>query len=92
VKTYLSLIPVLLMVQHVPHSQKPVEPVLAFPDPELDDTTAYQGYQTRFYRDSRNNTVQIYLQPQTSRAVLVWADAANESVGFNARDSQGPSS
>ena len=62
---------------------------MAFPDPELDDTTAYQGYQTRFYRDSRNNTVQIYLQPQTSRAVLVWADAANESVGFNARDSQG---
>ncbi len=93
-KTYLSLIPVLLLVQHVgpernAQSQKPVEPVLAFPDPELDDTAAYQGYQTRFYRDSRNNTVQIYLQPQTSRAVLVWADAANESVGFNARDSQG---
>ncbi|MFL5473480.1 MAG: hypothetical protein ACJ8AM_14095 [Gemmatimonadales bacterium] len=63
--------------------------MLAFPDPELDDTAAYQGYQTRFYRDSRNNTVQIYLQPQTSRAVLVWADAANESVGFNARDSHG---
>src|SRR3954465_12482486 len=76
-------------------SQKPVQlvqsvqPVLAFPDPELDDTAAYRGYQTRFYRDSRNNTVQIYLQPQTSRAVLVWADAANESVGFNARDARG---
>ncbi|MFL5534979.1 MAG: hypothetical protein ACJ8AP_04680 [Gemmatimonadales bacterium] len=63
--------------------------MLAFPDPELDDTAAYQGYQTRFYRDSRNNTVQIYLQPQTSRAVLAWADAANESVGFNPRDSHG---
>jgi hypothetical protein len=62
---------------------------LAFPEPGLDDTAAYQGYQTRFYRDSRNNTVQVYLQPQTSRAVLVWADAANESVGFNARDSRG---
>jgi hypothetical protein len=70
-------------------SRMPTEPVLAFPDPELDDTTAYRGYQTRFYRDSRNNTVQIYLQPQTSRTVLVWADAANESVGFNARDSRG---
>jgi hypothetical protein len=70
-------------------SPKSVEPVLAFPDPELDDTAAYQGYQTRFYRDSRNNTVQVYLQPQTSRAVLVWADAANESAGFNARDSRG---
>ena len=27
-------------------------PVLAFPEPGLDDTAAYQGYQTRFYRDS----------------------------------------
>src|SRR3954470_1571095 len=73
-------------------SQNPVQavqPVLAFPDPELDDSAAYRGYQTRFYRDSRNNTVQIYLQPQTSRAVLVWADAANESVGFNVRDARG---
>src|SRR5215212_1410116 len=71
------------------HQVRTVLPVLAFPEPGLDDTAAYQGYQTRFYRDSRNNTVQIYLQPQTSRAVLVWADAANESVGFNARDSRG---
>src|SRR5215213_7428716 len=70
-------------------SSRVVQPVLAFPEPGLDDTAAYQGYQTRFYRDSRNNTVQVYLQPQTSRAVLVWADAANESVGFNARDSRG---
>jgi hypothetical protein len=66
-----------------------VAPVLAFPDPELDDTAAYQGYQTRFYRDSKDNTVQIYLQPLTSRMVLVWADAANESVGFSARDASG---
>jgi hypothetical protein len=70
-------------------SSRVVQPVLAFPEPGLDDTAAYQGYQTRFYRDSRNNTVQVYLQPQTSRAVLVWADAANESAGFNARDSRG---
>jgi len=60
-----------------------------FPETGLDDTAAYQGYQTRFYRDSKGNTVQIYLQPQTSRAVLVWADAANESVGFNVRDPRG---
>jgi hypothetical protein len=66
-----------------------VTPVLAFPNPELDDTAAYQGYQTAFYRDSKDNTVQIYLQPATSRAVLVWADAANESVGFSARDERG---
>src|SRR5215213_9429365 len=65
------------------------QPVLEFPEAGLDDTAAYQGYQTRFYRDSKGNTVQIYLQPQTSRAVLVWADAANESVGFNVRDPRG---
>jgi hypothetical protein len=69
--------------------QRPVPPVLAFPEPGVDDTAAYQGYQTRFYRDSKNNTVQIYLQPQTARVVLVWADALNESVGFTARDAAG---
>ena len=30
-----------------------VLPVLSFPEPGLDDTAAYQGYQTRFYRDSK---------------------------------------
>src|SRR3954452_22561827 len=64
-------------------------PVLAFPEPGLDDTASYQGYQTRFYRDSKGNTVQIYLQPNGGRAVLVWADAANESAGFTARDAAG---
>ena len=38
--------------------------MLAFPEAGLDDTAAYQGYQTRFYRDSKGNTVQIYLEPQ----------------------------
>jgi hypothetical protein len=65
------------------------QPVLAFPEPGLDDTAAYQGYQTRFYRDSKGNTVQIYLQPRGGRAVLVWADAANESAGFTVRDAGG---
>jgi hypothetical protein len=68
---------------------RPAHPVLTFPQPGLDDTAAYQGYQTRFYRDSKDNAVQIYLQPQTSRVVLVWADAANESVGFTVRDRAG---
>jgi hypothetical protein len=27
-------------------------PVLDFPEAGLDDTASYQGYQTRFYRDS----------------------------------------
>ncbi|MEA2712969.1 MAG: hypothetical protein QOK27_930, partial [Gemmatimonadales bacterium] len=62
---------------------------LAFPEPGLDDTASYQGYQTRFYRDSKDNTVQIYVQPQGSRVVLVWADGANESAGFTVRDAAG---
>jgi len=67
----------------------PVEPVLAFPEPGLDDSAAYQGYQTRFYRDSKRNAVQIYLEPRAGRAVHVWADAANESIGFTLRDGSG---
>lgn len=63
--------------------------MLDFPEPGLDDPAAYQGYQTRFYRDSRNNTVQIYLEPRSGRVVNLWADAANESIGFTARDSRG---
>jgi hypothetical protein len=74
---------------HIASTQRPTLPVLVFPEPDLDDTAAYQGYQTRFYRDSKGNTVQIYLQPQGGRAVLVWADAANESVGFTVRDAVG---
>ena len=66
-----------------------VAPVLSFPEPGLDDPSAYQGYQTRFYRDSRRNAVQIYLHPATGRVVLVWADAVNESVGFTVRDAAG---
>jgi hypothetical protein len=64
-------------------------PVLAFPEPGLDDSSAYQGYQTRFYRDSKRNAVQIYLEPRGGRVVHVWADAANESVGFTVRDAAG---
>jgi hypothetical protein len=66
-----------------------VAPVLTLPEPGLDDTAAYQGYQTRFYRDSKKNTVQIYLEPRSGRVVLVWADAANESVGFTVRGAAG---
>ena len=67
----------------------PVEPVLAFPEPGLDDSAAYQGYQTRFYRDSKRNAVQIYLEPRAARVVHIWADAANESIGFTLRDGAG---
>jgi len=72
-----------------PSARPPVRPVLDFPEPGLDDTASYQGYQTRFYRDSKQNTVQIYLEPRGGRVVTLWADAADASVGFTLRDSQG---
>ena len=64
-------------------------PVLAFPEIGFDDTAAYQGYQTRFFRDSRANVVQIYLDPRGGRVVNLWADAFNESAGLTVRDSTG---
>ena len=87
---------VLLQAGHAPAQSatavaapQAVLPVLSFPEPGVDDTTAYQGYQTRFYRDSKQNTVQIYLEPKGARVVLLWADAANESAGFTVRDGTG---
>ncbi|TMB09834.1 MAG: hypothetical protein E6J65_28540, partial [Deltaproteobacteria bacterium] len=61
-------------------------PVLSYPEPGMDDTAAYQGYQARFYRDSKGNTVQIYIEPRGGRVVQLLADGFNESVGFTARD------
>ena len=66
-----------------------VPPYLAFPEPQLDDAAAYQGYETRVYRDTRQNALQIYLNRRTGRVVHLWADALDESVGFTARDSAG---
>ncbi len=66
-----------------------VPPYLSFPDPGLDDPAAYEGYQTRVYRDARGNAVQVYLRGKTGRVVNLWADAANESVAFTVRDSAG---
>jgi hypothetical protein len=64
-------------------------PVLDFPEPGMDDPAAYEGYRTRFYRDGAGNTVQIYIKGKEGRIVALWADAANESIGFTARDSVG---
>ena len=61
-----------------------VAPVLEFPSP-LDDSAAYQGYRTRFFRDAARNTVQVYLDRE-GRAVTLLADAEDESAGFTARD------
>ena len=67
-----------------------VTPVLAFPEPGLDDTAAYQGYETRLYRDAANNTVQIYLDRPSGRVVELLADALDESVGFTVRSGDRP--
>src|SRR3989475_8261188 len=66
-----------------------VPPVLQFPDPGLDDPAAYEGYVTRVYRDARGNAFQVYLRGVSGRVVNLWADAADESVGFTVRDSTG---
>ncbi|MFL5517076.1 MAG: hypothetical protein ACJ8DJ_13015 [Gemmatimonadales bacterium] len=86
----LALLVALALVQATPQAG-PVAPVLAFPEPGVDDAAAYRGYQTRFYRDSHRNTVQIYLEPRAARTTLVWADADNESAGFTTRDAAGRS-
>src|ERR1051326_6916181 len=66
-----------------------VPPYLTFPEAGLDDPAAYQGYETRVYRDGRRNAFQVYLDRRRGRVVHLWADAANESVGLTARDSAG---
>jgi hypothetical protein len=66
-----------------------VQPVLGFPEQGLDDPAAYQGYQTRFFRDTKGNVVQVYLDARSGRVVNLLADAVNESVGFTVRDASG---
>src|SRR2546423_6713944 len=64
-------------------------PVLEFPTRGLDDSAAYEGYSTRLYRDSRGNTIQIYIEGKSGRVVHLWADALNESIGFTVHDTGG---
>jgi len=66
-----------------------VLPYVSFPEAGLDDPAAYEGYETRLYRDASGNAFQVYLKGATGRVVNLWADAANESVGFTVRDSSG---
>jgi len=68
---------------------RPAVPVLSFPEPGLDDTAAYQGYRTRFFRDASANTLQIYLDGRSGRVVHLLADAEDESIGFTVRDARG---
>src|SRR6476620_8334106 len=70
-------------------STSPARPVLAFPEPGLDDSAAYAGYRTRLFRDAAGNTVQIYLDARAQRVVHLFADAEDESIAFTARDDAG---
>jgi hypothetical protein len=81
------LIPILLFQLAAPVRQ--VTPTLAFPELGLDDTVAYQGYQTRFFKDAAGNTVQIYVDNRSGRVVHLLADAEDESIGFTARGQSG---
>ena len=81
------LLAILLALQTAPQREAP--PVLQFPTPGLDDSAAYEGYSARLYRDSRRNSVEIYIDGRTGRVVHLWADSLNESIGFTVRDSGG---
>ncbi len=67
-----------------------IRPVLSFPETGLDEPAAYQGYQTRFFRDAARNTLQIYIDQRAGRVVHLWANAENESIGFTARAGANP--
>jgi hypothetical protein len=84
----MSLLALLVAAQAVARADT-VPPYLAFPEPGLDDPAAYEGYATRVYQDASGNAFQVYLKGNTGRVVNLWADAANESVGFTVRDSAG---
>jgi len=73
-----------------PPASRAVPPVLSFPDRQLDDGAAYQGYVTRLFRDGAGNTLQIYLDTRAGRVVHVWADGENESIGFTVRSGGRP--
>jgi len=78
------LLALLLAIQTA--SSRETAPVLQFPTAGLDDPAAYEGYTARLYRDSRGNSVEIYIEAKTGRLVHLWADALNESIGFTVRD------
>ena len=63
--------------------------MLAFPEPAWTTPPPIRDTSTRFYRDSKGNTVQIYLEPRGGRVVNLWADAGDESLGFTVRDAAG---
>lgn len=81
-------ISLLLLAAFSLHAQER-QPILAFPEPGMDDPAAYRGYTTRFFRDTDGNVLQISINRETGRVVHLWADAANESISFTVRKSDG---
>lgn len=79
----------LALLAQLAAAAQPATPVLSFPEAGIDDRAAYQGYATRFYRDARRNTVQVYLDRRSGRVVHLWANADNESIGLTVRDAGG---
>lgn len=77
------------LVAQLATTLRPSPPVLAFPEPGLDDSAAYAGYATRFHRDADGNTLQVYLDRGQGRIVHLLANAENESVGVSARGPDG---
>ncbi|HEX7119294.1 MAG TPA: hypothetical protein VF212_10925 [Longimicrobiales bacterium] len=84
----MNLPTILILAQAVVMPQQ-VGPVLEFPEAGLDDSIAYAGYRTRFYRDAAGNAFQVYIDAGSGRVVHVWANAANESAAFTARGAGG---
>ena len=80
---------ILLQCTNIKVVVKQVQPILEFPQMGIDDPVAYHGYTTRFYQDSKGNSVQIVINKNNGRIVNTWADAANESIAFTARDTTG---
>ena len=64
-------------------------PVLDLPQPGIDDTAAYRGYLTRFFRDAGGNSLQVVFNNNSGRVVNLLADASDESISFTARDASG---
>jgi len=75
----------IVLVAQLAAAGLPSPPVLTFPEQGLDDSVAYAGYRTRFFRDAAGNTLQIYLDRREGRTVHLLANGENECLAFSAR-------
>src|SRR5438045_55816 len=75
-KTLNAVLPGLLLAAATAAAQTRVQPILGFPEQGLDDPAAYQGYQTRFFRDTKGNVVQVYLDASAARVEVNLDDIA----------------